>query len=1180
MPPTASTSSNALARRPSFSAQQHSSPHFNGGGSKSKGKGREVDHGSGGEEGAPMVEQTPLVWEVSWRNVQNKKNKTWESDGFLVLKGAHAVLRDENGKSLGSSTLSGPIFPDDEVKVGGKEVLVQDPLPYSTFLTRFNYVPSTQTQAGASPLPSAAPRRAPSLPPSTLAQQLSRAAVPSGGVKSVSQGFKPLKLMGSALQQPRRLSSGSGGGTPKLERRESENRAPKSTVERKESKGKGKEVDMEIDGSSPVVAPGKKRSRVVQSDGEEEQEEAPRKVSPVVGRKDRVEQVEMMELDDDDEEDDDVQVMGPPKVAGKPVGSKFKGLSSLKGVVKTEEGEEMHCYLCMWRKYSTKKNPSWEGDGVLVITGKKATLKDRDTGKDLGSSTCSGARLSSGDPVQVGSKTCEIDSLLSTASYLDGSIFLKGGRNQFIPPPPPATLSTTIASTSFFAPPALVKPRPPNPFNDPVTGGKLGVGKTPLPRFDPKEEGAVVMKRMSKEGEDIWNKKKLPVVDVVIDPLMGKLLRPHQKEGVKFMYECVMGMRSEGQGCILADEMGLGKTIQGIALIWTLMKQNPFWGAGTGVIERAMIVCPVTLVKNWLTEIRKWLGRDRLRVFVADQGANVKSFCAGKSYQILIIGYEKLRTIVDDLKSIQPPIGLIICDEGHRLKSSGAKVTKALRSLNCKRRIIMTGTPIQNDLQEYHTMVDFVNPGCLDTYSTFKKIFENPILKSREPNASAKVKEVGTARNDQLQRIGQAFMLRRTGEVISKYLPPKLEYTVFIMPTQIQLAIYAKIIEGNAVRDVLNGAGGGNAQQLSVLNVLKKLCNTPGLLMQQLKEGKGLDILRGSVVKLLEEAGSDPFDLALSGKMLALGSLLQELRKANDEKIVVVSNFTSTLDIIEKHCKSNKYPFCRLDGKTDQKERISIVNSFNRGPVKSNFVFLLSSKSGGTGLNIIGASRLVLVDLDWNPSVDLQAMARIHREGQQKQCVIYRFLTSGTMDEKIFQRQTTKLGLSGSLMDNDNVGAASKGDAFTISDLRNIFKHHPGVACQTHELLGCRCHLGEDDQGDAFDPADDEEDEDLPLELGFTQASQYHIEEARPNKERKNLSVLNTWTHHNGCDEQSVDEIEDELLRGIIYSRVAESAEDDVGFEALGKGGMRLRGGQIGMCFAKKSTATSAEGSG
>lgn len=195
----------------------------------------------------------------------------------------------------------------------------------------------------------------------------------------------------------------------------------------------------------------------------------------------------------------------------------------------------------------------------------------------------------------------------------------------------------------------------------------------------------------------------------------------------------------------------------------------------------------------------------------------------------------QLRTVVDDLKSIQPPIGLIICDEGiflpfessqppslisrsastgHRLKSSGAKVTKALRSLNCKRRIIMTGTPIQNDLQEYHTMVgestrcfsvstlglipraraDFVNPGCLDTYSTFKKgesllatptyrrsdqlsppVFESPILKSREPNASAKVKEVGTARNDQLQRIGQAFMLRRTGEVISKYLPPKRE---------------------------------------------------------------------------------------------------------------------------------------------------------------------------------------------------------------------------------------------------------------------------------------------------------------------------------------------------------------------------------------------------------------------
>jgi len=298
------------------------------------------------------------------------------------------------------------------------------------------------------------------------------------------------------------------------------------------------------------------------------------------------------------------------------------------------------------------------------------------------------------------------------------------------------------------------------------------------------------------------------------------------------------------------------------------------------------------------------------------------------------------------------------------------------------------------------------------------------------------------------------------------------------MPTPIQLAIYAKIIEGNAVRDVLNGAGGGNAQQLSVLNVLKKLCNTPGLLMQQLREvssmlcscsalgpdgivsvgqrarhpaGPGRQAARGRwngsfrlwpircVSLLFSVLFPCPHSLTLTfpfaGKMLALGSLLQKLREANEEKIVVVSNFTSTLDIIEKHCKSNKYPFCRLDGlvsrrlkrrvsiansrsrfhsKTDQKERISIVNTFNRGPIKNNcecyslrlgkhkltalvaaVVFLLSSKSGGTGLNsevyphsclkreadafplaVIGASRLVLVDLDWNPSVDLQAMAR------------------------------------------------------------------------------------------------------------------------------------------------------------------------------------------------------------
>ena len=126
-------------------------------------------------------------------------------------------------------------------------------------------------------------------------------------------------------------------------------------------------------------------------------------------------------------------------------------------------------------------------------------------------------------------------------------------------------------------------------------------------------------------------------------------------------------------------------------------------------------------MQNWAKEFKKWLGSDRLRVFTADSKSDIKAFCASKTYEVLIIGYERLRSVIDDLKKAQPPVGLIICDEGHRLKSSEAKTTQALRSLTTARRVILTGTPIQNDLGEFHAMADLVNPGVLDTYATFKK---------------------------------------------------------------------------------------------------------------------------------------------------------------------------------------------------------------------------------------------------------------------------------------------------------------------------------------------------------------------------------------------------------------------------------------------------------------------------
>lgn len=294
------------------------------------------------------------------------------------------------------------------------------------------------------------------------------------------------------------------------------------------------------------------------------------------------------------------------------------------------------------------------------------------------------------------------------------------------------------------------------------------------PRHNPDAEGAIVMRRPK-------IKANTQIVDVVIDPILSKHLRPHQQEGVSFLYECMLGMKEyDGTGAILADEMGLGKTLQSITLLWTLLKQSAFANQAPPV-KRALIVCPATLVDNWKREFKKWLGDERIKVFAASaptiskknaDDSVIKDFLLGvKVYPILIVNYERLRTLQDHLDKVT--FDIIICDEGHRLKSAQIKTSQALARMSCKRRIILSGTPIQNNLQEYFAMVDFVNPGVMGTLSTFRSVFEGPIIKSRQPGATEEDREIGESRCEEMMRLTSMFVLRRTSKVNEKYLPPK-----------------------------------------------------------------------------------------------------------------------------------------------------------------------------------------------------------------------------------------------------------------------------------------------------------------------------------------------------------------------------------------------------------------------
>ncbi|KAJ5086951.1 DNA repair protein rhp54 [Penicillium alfredii] len=559
-------------------------------------------------------------------------------------------------------------------------------------------------------------------------------------------------------------------------------------------------------------------------------------------------------------------------------------------------------------------------------------------------------------------------------------------------------------------------------------------------------------------------KKKVedrPKVPVVIDPRLAKVLRPHQVEGVKlgylqFLYRCTTGMVDRNaNGCIMADGMGLGKTLQCIALMWSLLKQSS--EAGKTTIQKCVIACPSSLVGNWANELTKWLGKDATIPFAVDGKATktelttqIKQWAmaSGRSIvrPVLIVSYETLRMYVEALKDT--PIGLLLCDEGHRLKNKESLTWTALNSLNVSRRVILSGTPIQNDLSEYFALLHFANPNLLGSQNEFRKKFELPILRGRDAAGTEEDRKKGDERLVELSGIVNKFIIRRTNDILSKYLPIKYEHVVFCNMSQFQLDLYNHFIQSPEIRSLLRGKG---SQPLKAIGILKKLCNHPDL----------LDIasdLPGSEHTYPEdftppEARGRDRDVKswYSGKMMVLDRMLARIRQDTNDKIVLISNYTQTLDLFERLCRSRAYGSLRLDGTMNIKKRQKLVDKFN-DPDGPEFVFLLSSKAGGCGLNLIGANRLVLFDPDWNPAADQQALARVWRDGQKKDCFVYRFIATGSIEEKIFQRQSHKQSLSSCVVDS----AEDVERHFSLESLRELFQFKPETPCDTHDTFKCK----------------------------------------------------------------------------------------------------------------------------
>lgn len=454
--------------------------------------------------------------------------------------------------------------------------------------------------------------------------------------------------------------------------------------------------------------------------------------------------------------------------------------------------------------------------------------------------------------------------------------------------------------------------------------------------------------------------------DIKIEPPpLGELdsvLRPYQKEGVAWL----QFLRDNGFGGILADEMGLGKTLQVLAIINALRSLK-------NLNAPVLVVCPTSLVFNWAAEAAKFT--PELRV-VALHGPQRHSLFAEISQKDLVItSYALLRRDAEHYRGLE--FDTVVLDEAQHIKNRQTQNAQAVKSIRTRRRLVLTGTPLENSVLDLWSIFDFLMPGYLGSAQDFKERYEAPIV--REKNLEVQKR---------LARRLRPFMLRRLKREVAKDLPEKIEQVSYCELNEGQRALYQQVLEASR-KEIVNAvdANGLNKSRMVVLTALLRLrqicCDL------RLLESK------------LEAKPSEP-----SGKVELFGELLEEVVDGG-HRVLVFSQFTTMLGLLRERLAAENIEFCYLDGAT--KDRAQVVERFQRDSRIP--VFLISLKAGGTGLNLTGADTVIHFDPWWNPAVEAQATDRAHRIGQKRVVTSYKLITRGTVEEKILNLQTRKRAL-------------------------------------------------------------------------------------------------------------------------------------------------------------------------
>jgi len=517
-------------------------------------------------------------------------------------------------------------------------------------------------------------------------------------------------------------------------------------------------------------------------------------------------------------------------------------------------------------------------------------------------------------------------------------------------------------------------------------------------------------------------------------------LRDYQMEGLRFM----ASMYQKNIGCILGDEMGLGKTLQTISLLSYLKETHKLAGP-------SLVICPLSVVYTWCDELKKWNPSLKfLRLHsssVEEREAQKRRFMeTAYEYDVVVTTYDMAKNPSLSFLWSRQHFNYVILDEGHIIKNSEALISSAVRKLHYENALLLTGTPLQNNLIELWSLLNFLLPDVFTSQEPFAQSFD--ITK----------KIINKASLAQAHLLLEVFMLRRMKTEVEKLLPRKIETKVYCPLSKQQLHLYKGLllkdldllakaseklpaVESTSAQTEVPadiGPVNGFAKQLeNLLMQLRKCCNHPFLF-----NGMEDDIYATKIEDLI----------SASGKLSVLDKLLRNLFILK-HRVVLFSQFTSVLDIIEDYCNMRGWSYCRLDGSTSRARRNFLCKDFNR-PDSSIFIFLLTTRSGGMGLNLQSADTCILYDSDWNPQVDIQAMARVHRIGQKNVVHVYRLVTGGSVEERMVERAEKKLFLD---------KMVNRGKAETIDE--NTKEGLNGSELLSVLKFGCDAIFGEASKG-------------------------------------------------------------------------------------------------------------------